>query len=238
MNYQALLKELKLDYCAFSISRVKIESQPEQKKFGCTNQIFPYVSKNGEVYLSKDNIGCKGGLIGLALNDGLPNIPGGFGNFIAQGGGPGCPPGERIKCNSEIAEKMLLAQPQGLMQDYNAIKVAPYNEDETSELVCTLANPDQLSALLHLFYFRKSSYDDVIVPVASGCAQIFRIAFGELKKENPKAVMGNIDFFSRPHLEKDILSLTVTRGTFEQMCEDVPESFLYAPAWNGVKKRL
>lgn len=115
---------------------------------------------------------------------------------------------------------MISLQPQAVMEGYAAIRVASYREDESAELVTMLLNPDQFAAVLHLFYYRKSSHDEVIVPIASGCAQLFRIPFGELRKPVPKAVMGNLDFVSRPFLSKEIFCLTVSGTDFAQMCAD------------------
>lgn len=238
MNYQTLKTLLALEYEAFSITRVAEKGKPSEKSFSCINQIFSYVQEQGPIDLTEETISCRGAAAGLGLRDGIPDIPGGFGNFIAQGAGPGFPPGECIKASPALGEAMLCGQPQNIMTGYSAIRVGLYKEEDESELVCLLANPDQLSALLHLFCFRRPGYDEVMVPVVSGCAQIFRIPFGELGKQAPKGVIGNIDFFSRPHLPKDLFSFTVPTSSFREMCQDVKDSFLYAPAWKGVKKRL
>lgn len=239
MSYQQLREELALTHCAFSVTRIQAEASSKCRSFACTNQVFSYVAKQGEaVLLTEGDISCRGAATGLGLRDGLPDIPGTFGRFMSQGGGEGCPSGERVKCSPALGEAMLLDQPQDVMAGCNAIRIAPYCPEERGDLVCLLADPDQLSALLHLFCFRRSGCDEVMVPVVSGCAQIFRIPFGELEKEQPKAVIGNVDFFARPHLAENLLAFTVPDHSFREMCEDVPNSFLYAPAWNGVKKRV
>lgn len=238
LSYQRLKNELNLKYPAFGISRIKFYDVTTDKKYPCVYKLFDSVLEKGTLYLTAQNLACKGAATGCGFHDGIPDIPGGFGHFISHGRGEGFPAGECIKCSPELAEKMLLAQPQNVMGDCNAIKLEVFEENTKPELITFLVTPDQLSGLLHLFYYRRQSYDNVIVPVSSGCAQLFRLPFGELAKEDPKAVIGNIDFFSRPHLDEALLAFTVSFSDFKQMCHDVPESCLYSPAWCGVKKRL
>ncbi len=238
MSYQIIREELKLQYPAFGITRLQSSAPNTQRAIGCACQLFDYLVQHQSVTLTEQSISCKGAATGMGFVDGLPDIPGGFGYFIAQGRGEGFPPGERIKCCPEIAEQMLLAQPQNVMKGYQAILMEVYSTDTAPELVTLLATPDQLSGLLHLFYFRSADYDRVIVPICSGCAQLFRLPFGELRKEQPKAVIGNIDFFSRPFLDQNLFTFTVTGTAFAQMCEDAPHCCFFSPAWNGVKKRL
>lgn len=236
MSYEIIKNELKLKYPAFGISRVWADKPSDERVSGCVYKLFDKIKE--PLYIASGSIGCKGAEAGCGFYDGLPNIPGGFGNFIAQGGGEGFPPGERIKCSAELAERMMLAQPKNIMRGSNAIKIEIMEDGAQPELVLFFATPDQLSGLIHLFYYRREDYDSVVVPVCSGCAQLFRLPFGELDRGTGRAVMGNVDFFSRTHMDKELFAFTVPFSAFAQMCEDAPECCFFSPAWNGVKKRL
>lgn len=237
MGYSELVTELKMHDTVFAITRVNIAAQ-QTDTVVCVYQAFGKVQENKPFYCTKESVTCPGSRTGLGFYDGFPDIPGGIGQFISCGNGKGFPAGERIKCSPEIAEDMLLRQPKNVLGDFNALKIERYHPEIAADIVTMLATADQLSALLHLFYFRKSSYDDVIVPIVSGCAQIARIPYGEIGKPAPKAVMGNLDIFSRPHLQEGLISLTVPHSVFSMMCEDTKDCFFHAPIWNGIKKRL
>ncbi len=236
MSYETIKTQLKLKHPAYGISRVCLDDPAQTKVGGCVYTVFKNFTDC--IYITQNSVGCKGANTGCGFCDDMPNIPGGFGNFIANGGGEGCPPGERIKCSADVAEKMFFAQPKKVMEGKNAIKIEVLTENSTSELVLFFATPDQLSGLVHLFYYRRDDYDGIIVPVCSGCAQLFRLPFFEYDNNTGKGVVGNMDFFSRPHLDKDLLAFTVPYLTFKQMCEDAPNCCFFAPAWSGVKKRL
>lgn len=237
MDYKIIKNQLKLKYPIFGVTRTVSDPSNGRSIKGCIYKVFDMINEN-KVVFNSESVTCKGACVGCGFVDGVPNIPGGFGHFLSKGRGEGFPSGERIKCCPEVGERMLLAQPQNVMDGYNAIEIEAYKEDLEPELILFLVTPDQLSGLLTLFYYRNKDYDRVIVPISSGCAQLFRIPFGELKKENPKAVLGNTDFFSRPHLDKDLLAFTVPSQSFKEMCEDASECCFFSPAWNGVKKRL
>lgn len=236
-TFRIIQQELNLKYPIFAITRVNINSTEDSAAKSCVYQLFDAAIES-KVILHSRTISCRGACVGCGFTDGIPDIPGGFGHFISKGRGEGFPRGERIKCCPKIAEEMLLSQPQKIMETFNAIEIEPFHEHLKPELILFFVTPDQLSGLLALFYYRTHEIDRVIVPMSSGCAQLFRIPFGETKKERPKAVLGNVDFFSRPHLDKSLLSFVVPFSSFAQMCEDAPECCFYSPAWNGVKKRL
>lgn len=239
MKLLDLAKELKLEDKILSITATNNSEVTSSIKSGCTLKALNLAINNGEtIFISEATISCSGAKTGFGLYDGLPKIPGGFGNFIAQGAGKGFPPGERIKATPQIGEKMLLGQPQDVLSNYDFLRIKPYCEDDQADLVTSLVNADQLSALVHLFNYRKTGYDTIIAPMTSGCASIFRIPLGELKLDNPRGVIGNLDIFSRPHFDKDTFFFTVPEKDFRKMLEDADESFLIAPIWNGVRKRL
>ncbi|MCL2055622.1 MAG: DUF169 domain-containing protein [Oscillospiraceae bacterium] len=233
-----LANALKLEGGFLSIKRATIPHADAFAEKGCTLAILGRAFAGETLYFSVENLTCHGAAANFGFADGLPNVPGGFGYFISHGRGEGFPPGEKVKASPEIGEEMLLGQPRDVMGGYNAICVKPYEPGDNADTVTALVTPDRLSALIHIFCFRKTGYDDVIAPMVSGCASIFRIPFGELKRERPRAVIGNIDVFSRPHFAPDTLFFTVSGKDFEQMLEDCENSVLASHIWKGVRARL
>lgn len=232
-----MINKLHLEGKVISITRIDAEKVTEDIKPGCTLSVINRALDGERLVISEKNCKCRGGNIGFGLKDGIPNTPGGFGYFISSGRGEGYPAGECVKMNPDIGEQMMLNQPQDVMGGYNAVELKPY-DGEKCDLVTILVEPDQLAALIHIFTFRRSGYEDVIAPMVSGCASIFRIPFGELKKELPRAVIGNVDIFSRPHYDKNTFFLTVSGRDFQQMLEDSEHSVIGAPIFKKVSERL
>lgn len=238
MKSSELLGRLHLRKRALAIDRlVRAEANCERIK-GCTLRVLNRAMAGEELLLTEEVLSCSGAARGFGFLEGLPQVPGGFGHFLTAGAGEGFPVGERIKCSAALAEQMIENQPTGVMEGYTALRVGPLGDAAPPELVALDANADQLSALAHLFYYRKASYDEVIMPMSAGCASMFRIPFGEIQSGRRRAVIGNIDIFSRPHFDRDRLFFMVDGQSWREMCEDADESFLNAPIWSGVKKRL
>lgn len=237
MNYSEFLNELKLHNRIVTATRIDAEN-PEMLKGACSLAVLCRAMEGETVTVTADNLRCKGAVAGFGFSDEFPAIPGGFGNFIAHGKGEGFPHGERIKRTPELGEQMMLSQPQNVMGGKSAVKLEPYREGGGGDIVIVLVNADQLSVLVHLFNYENPYYDNVIVPMSSGCASVFRIPFGELEKESPRAVIGGVDVFSRPHFPADSLFFTVPHRSFARMTELSGESVMASPIFKGVKKRL
>lgn len=244
MDTQEFLQELKLNNKAVAITRVTVTEAQEKIRKGCTLALLQKVMDGESVLVTADNVGCGGAKAGFGLCDGLPDTPGGIGYFLSYGRGEGYPPGERIKRNPDLGEQLLLNQPQDVMAGHNALKLealvsADGSDIEDFDLVTFLTTPDQLSALIHIFNFDKVAYDTVIVPMTSGCASVFRIPFAESEKgSNARAVIGNVDIFSRVHFPADTFFFTISAECFKAMLADSDESILVSPIWKAMRKRI
>ncbi len=233
-----LAHELNLKNDFLSIKRLVSADGPAYAEKGCSLRLLQRALNGETLIFTQTNLSCRGAAAGFGFADGIPNMPGGFGHFIAQGRGEGFPPGERVKCSPELGEAMLLSQPQGVMDGFGSIRIKSYDPADEADTVTALVNMDQLSALIHVFCFRKVAYDSVFACMTSGCASVFRVPFGELRSASPRAVIGNVDVFSRPHFGADTAFFTVSGKDFEVMLADADESMLAAPIWKGVKARL
>lgn len=238
MEAQKLFKLLNLENKVISVKRMKDAEAKDTLKPGCALNGLHGAFEGETIILSVESSTCRGGHLGLGFCDGLPNMPGGFGNFMAQGKGEGFPKGEKVKINSEVADDMLLSQPQDVLDGAEYIKIKPYEDGDDSDIVTALVNPDQLAILVNIFYFRKSSYDDIICPMSAGCTSVFRIPFGELKREVPRAVIGNVDLVSRKYFDKDKVFFTVSGKDFKQMLDDAENTVVTSHIFQGVADRL
>jgi len=240
MSAEYLLKELKLEGGkALSIILTNDETTPERPRDArCTLSILKRAMNGETLCFDGGKMSCSGAMRGMGFNDGLPQIKGGFGNFISNGAGEGFPEGEKVKISPEVGEEMIRLQPEDVLGGFRYIVVKPYEEGDNAAVVTFIAAPDQLAGLIQLFSYRTGEYDNVIAPLSSGCASIFRIPLGELKREKPRAVIGNVDTLARVHFDKNTFFFTVPMKAFREMLEDAHTCFFSTFNWKGVKERL
>lgn len=240
MNTEAFLRELALDGRMLSI--ILAEEAPPganaRPSGGCVLGWLNAALSGDTIAVTAQTKGCPGAPAGFGFADGLPEVKGGFGSFLTCGRGEGFPPGERVKASAAVAEQMIARQPKNVLDGHEAIVVKPYAPGDSPRLVSWLANPDQLSALIHLYSFKSPDYDRVIVPMSAGCASVFRIPLGEANRAHPRAVVGNADIFSRPHFPADTFFFTIPHEAYLQMLEDADTCFFNAPIWKAVRARI
>ena len=239
MSAEHLLKELKLEGKALSIILSNSEATPERPRDAmCTLSLLKRALGGETLCFDGKNMSCPGAVRGMGFTDDIPRIRGGFGNFISYGAGEGFPEGERVKMTPEIGEAMMKLQPIEVLGGFKYIIVKPYEKGDGASAVTLIANPDQLAGLIQLFNYRTGEYDNVIAPLCSGCASIFRIPLGELKREKPRAVIGNVDTLARTHFDKNTFFFTAPVKAFEEMIGDAKTCFFTTFNWKGVKERL
>jgi hypothetical protein len=97
-----------------------------------------------------------------------------------------------------------------------------------------LVNPDQLSALAIGAQYHSAPGDPppVIAPFGSGCSQLQ--PFENL--DIAQASIGATDIAMRQHIPPDMLTFTVTKLMFRQLCELNEKSFLYKPFLQRLKQ--
>jgi hypothetical protein len=244
MTHLELAKELNLSFPFVSITRKKLSDRelgalPEfPVKSGCTMRALKEVFNGTGLVLTEERCSCRGARNGFGFHDGITNMPGGFELFLTCGAGEGYPPGERLKASPEVVRDMISGQPQGVLAPYNALEFKPFEGEDKPDLVTALVNPDQLSVFATLYSYRTGAFDRVIMPMTSGCGSIFRIPMGEARTGTPRAVIGNSDINSRFFFDPPTFFFTVTGERFREMLADAPESFIFAPVFKGVQKRL
>lgn len=104
--------------------------------------------------------------------------------------------------------------------------------------VIFFAPPDVLSGLFTLANFNESGPNGVIAPFGSGCASIIYYPYREYLSDHPRAVLGMFDVSARPSVEVNVLTFTVPWARFEDMVDNVDESFLITKSWEKVRERI
>ncbi len=244
MQESIIIKELKLKNTPISI--LVTDETPENAlafdssitKGACSLAAIKEVLQGKTVYFSGASRGCPGLKSGFGFQD-ETKIPGGIEYFLSCGRGEGYPEGEKLKKTPEIAKQYFDSLPKQVMDaKYIVLKPLEPLKGDRPKLVVFLANPDQLSALITLFSYESSILDNVIAPMTSGCSSLIRLPLDELRKENPRAIIGLIDIWARPILGADIFALTVPYEAYLKMEENAKDCFLQTKTWDGIKNRL
>jgi hypothetical protein len=142
---------------------------------------------------------------------------------------------EGLKASHELMEKWIdVSKPY--KSTYPNILIGPLKEDqwEYAKSVTFFVNPDQLSTLAIGAQYNSAPGDPppVIAPFGSGCMQL--LPFEDLTIA--QASIGTTDIAMRQHIPSDILSYTVTKSMFKQLCELDERSFLYKPFLRNLRK--
>ena len=239
MSYKELMKELKLDGKLLAITRVKAVDETLTDTFGCIYRTIPKILAGESFVFAKGNCSCSGFDHNTGLVDEMPNTPGGFGIFLAQGSDQQwTPPGEKFKCDPATAEAMWDHLPKDVMEGYDALKFEPYREGMEPDIVVAFCGADQLSALVVLHGYDKPEYDRIIATTVSGCASMVRIPLNEMKREKPRAVITATDLAARKFVDEDEVAFAVTGPEFNRMLSVTEECFFHSPVWKPVRNRL
>jgi hypothetical protein len=147
--------------------------------------------------------------------------------------------GERYKKTPELVREYLQSNPPFTAPARYLVfkrwdRLAP--EDEPAALIF-FAGPDVLSGLFTLANFDAADSNNVIAPFGSGCSSILSYTLAESRSDSPRCVLGMFDISARPEVPADILTLTIPMKRFEQMLDNMDESFLITGSWDVVRRR-
>ena len=111
-------------------------------------------------------------------------------------------------------------------------------QKEKPLVIIFFVDPDQLSALVVLANYDRPDNLNVIIPYAAGCQTIGIYPYQEAQAEKQRAVVGLTDLSARASicklLEGHLMTFTVPLAMFEEMENNVADSFLERPTWQGL----
>ena len=113
-------------------------------------------------------------------------------------------------------------------------------QQETPQVIVFFADPDQLSALVVLANCDRPDNQNVIIPYAAGCQTIGIYPFQEAEAQRQRAVVGLTDLSARVSIRKmladHLMTFAVPLAMFEEMENNVANSFLERPTWQALLK--
>ncbi len=237
-----------------------------QGKWSCVMFSFAAAAKGKKAVFARDTYGCWGGGVGLGFGNRYMDFPGGeecFHYFLSSGNknsekgravaehlnGPGMAEfrddfleGERYLKGPQQVEAFIRGLPiVDIPAEYVIFKpLENVTENDSVQSISLLADPDQLSALVVLANHARSTYDSVTIPFVAGCQAIGILPYAEGKKESPRAVVGMTDLSARKHVRKllggNLFSFSMPVGLYNEMENNVSESFLFRNTWKAISK--
>ena len=224
--------------------------QAEKGKRICVASMLVAAAKNNVISVfDEDTYGCPGGGVGLC-----------FGNAFKKRNHPTealLSRGDEVIKQQELVTKMSQGKGERFFDTPELVRKwcneVPYTEtpqkyvvfkplhmvgeNERPDLVLLYANPDQLSVLVILSGYNRGKALNVVAPFASACQSIL-LAYQEIDKEMPNAVMGYFDISQRCNIPKELLSLTVPYQMFEELERGAIDGCMETPAWEKIHSRF
>lgn len=148
--------------------------------------------------------------------------------------------GERIYCDFETAKKSIQNRPVYDEGQYVIFKGLENLEDgEIPQSVIFTVNPIELTALLQINSSFRLEDNYILTPQASSCQSIGCFVFSEDETDNPKPVLGPIDFAGRSKMKhfipNDYLTLAMPWKLFLKLEELSENSVLQTDFWKKFK---
>ncbi len=183
-----------------------------------------------------ESIGCFGGKRYAGFSTAaMPNF-----EFFLSCGIPGKLEGERYKKSPELVQEWISQAPT-LQAPATFIVFKRWDHLEEADapaVVIFFAKPDVLSGWFTLANYDWAEPDAVRAPFGAGCASTIQYPYLERDAEKPRAVLGLFDVSARPFVSSDVLTFAVPINRFEQMVDNMQESFLVTESWDRVRRRI
>jgi len=233
----------------FTDERPEEALQFEEGKRGCVASMLVTAANGKTAVFDDKTYGCPGGGVGICFGDTFTKNSHPTESLLSTGDEAlallgkthtkSLGRGERFFATPELAGKWKSGFPYTeAPEKYVVFKpLSQTEESNPPDLICIFANPDQLSALVIMAGFNRGEMLNTVAPFSAACQSI-AIAYQEINKELPKAIIGFFDISQRHRIPKEILSLTMPYCLYRDMEESLDESCLTTEAWEKIADRF
>lgn len=196
---------------------------------GCMFKQFHRAYKGDIVTLDSAHLTCGGG----KLYTGLDPAPTKVYDFVSRCEKYKDTP-ETAKCSIDRIDARLSEKPY-----LNLLRVDRLESFNDMEGLLFLVSPDVLSGLFAWANYDSTDINAVQAPWGSGCSTTITAVVNENRKQGKHCFIGMLDVSARPYFKPDILSFSIPKSRFMEMCGTLSDCcFSGAPAWCKVKKRI
>lgn len=148
--------------------------------------------------------------------------------------------GERIFSDFETAKENIKNRPIYDSEDYVIFKgIEDLGEDEIPESVIFTVNPIELTALIQINTSFRTKDAYILTPQASACQAIGNYVFKQGESDDPKPILGPIDFAGRSKMKhfigNEYLTLSMPWKLFLKLEEVSQKSVLQTKLWEKFK---
>ena len=260
-------KELDMQFPPIALLKSDIKPEnakgPKTGKGGCVMSfIAQTIAKRTTTYFGREHITCGGISVGFGWGSGLPTedmidfqatflscgvdsapdreayekrleqMPKHTGEMFLHG--------ERIYADFETAKQSIKNRPVYDEGEYVIFKgLENLDDDEIPESVIFTVNPIELTALIQINSSFRLEGSYILTPQASACQAIGCFTFKEKESDDPKPVLGPIDFAGRSKMKhfipNDYLTLSVPWKLFLKLEELSENSVLQTDLWKKFK---
>ncbi|MDR3258155.1 MAG: DUF169 domain-containing protein [Fusobacteriaceae bacterium] len=233
----------------FTNERPKEALQSKEGVRVCVASMLLAAARGKTIVFDEKTYGCPGGGVGLCFGDAFIKnnhpteklLSTGDEKIAAMGGRLGkiMERGERFYASPELVKKWKSELPYTeTSKKYVVFKpLREIDETDPPDLIEIFANPDQISVLVIMSGFYRGTALNVLAPFSAACQSIL-LAYQEMRKEFPKAIMGLFDISVRNMFPKELLSFTVPYRMYEELEHSVDESCLTTEAWEQIDGRF
>lgn len=201
----------------------------EKKVPGCMFKQF-HRAYNGEIVtLSSDSFTCGGGKLYAGLGPTPPKVY----NFVSLV--------EKYKQDPFTAKESIdLIDARISEKPYlNIVRIDKLDSFDDMEGLMFFISPDILSGLFTWANYDSTDINAVQSPWGSGFSETITSLVNENRRGGKHCFIGMLDVSARPYFKSDILSFSIPKSRFMEMCATLSRCCVAgAPAWLKVKKRI
>lgn len=196
---------------------------------GCIFKQFHRAYHGETVTLDALHLTCGGG----KMYTGLGPVPERVYNFVSLV--------EKYKATPELTRRMIeFINPKLSEKPFiNFVRIDKLETFDEMEGLMFFVNPDVLSGLFAWANYDQNDINAVQSPWGSGCSTTVTSLVNENRRGGKHCFIGMLDVSARPMFGSDILSFSIPKSRFTEMCETLSECCVAdAPAWLKVRKRI
>lgn len=196
---------------------------------GCMFKQFHKAYKGEIVTFDAESLTCGGG----KLYTGLGPVRERIYDFVSKV--------ERYKQSPELVRDYIRSlNPRLSEKPYlNIVPVGNLDNFDEIEGLMFFVTPDVLSGLFAWANFDSNDLNPVKSPWGSGCASSITTMVNENRAGGKHCFIGMMDVSARQFFRPDILSFSIPKSRFMEMCETMRQCCISgSPAWVKVKKRI
>jgi uncharacterized protein (DUF169 family) len=249
------MKSKIMDSLNFRIQPIGVEFSNEKPaeaiEFGsekrvCVIAMLLAASKGKTVAVTDETCTCAGGAVGLCRGDAFTRRNHQTTGLLSTGmrcENPEDLPahlqyGERFFESPALVQRWKDSMPYvDELSEYIIFKpLVEYEIESPPDIVLLFTNPDQLSALVIMSGYSRGTALNVVAPFVASCQSIL-LAYNEIGKDEPNAIMGGFDIAQRHLLPKEVLTLTMPYQMYKEIENGVDEGCLTTEAWRRIESR-